>query len=146
MSNDLSEVLSESVTRQRNAPPSGKEEKYLFDVLPKSVTHPRKAPPSGKESLDDIKKLIESEKLDQFKKTGSLRTQVAWTLVAVLIAQVVFLMFIICFQGFKWRGFSLHDWVFGIFTSGNLLYAYGLVKSITGYLFNGKTTDLFSGK
>lgn len=86
----------------------------------------------------DIDRAIKQERLKQLCTDGDLRPKFARNVYWLLLGQVAFLGLLILLQGFGLWGFKLHDIVFGIFTSGNLLCAYGIVRHIAMYLFKSK--------
>lgn len=53
----------------------------------------------------------------------------------LLLFQVVFLVTLILFQGFKLFNFSLNEWAFGIFVNGSLIQTYLLARYIAADLY-----------
>jgi hypothetical protein len=90
--------------------------------------------------LDNVKEPPNSEwKEVQEKADGDLNRRLKWVafwiIFGILIAEVLFLFSIIYFQGFHVHGFSLNDWVFGVFSNGCLIQTFFLIQYIVKHLY-----------
>src|SRR5262245_20396685 len=66
---------------------------------------------------------------------SSFREQIKSFIQWVLGIEIAFLMIMIICQGWKLGGFSLNDWVFGIFANACLLQTFLLIKCIVSHVF-----------
>ena len=93
------------------------------DDLKETAIKPLGIDPKGEEEIQTSAQKRELRKLIQSK--------IFWT----LWVQLAFLFTLLLFQGFKWHGFNLNDWAFGILANGTLVETFFIVRFIVVHLF-----------
>ena len=64
-----------------------------------------------------------------------LQKSIQWKVFITLWAQLGTLFVLMLLQGFRFQGFVLNDWAFGILVNGTLIETFFLVRFIVSHLF-----------
>lgn len=74
-----------------------------------------------------------SEKIND--QTLGFRDNVKSWLIRILVAEIIFLMALVAFQGFGWGSFKLNNWFFSVYANACLLQTFFLMRCIVAHLF-----------
>jgi hypothetical protein len=81
----------------------------------------------------------EGARLDQFRldreQRRNLRGRISSRIMWMLYGELLFVIAVVILQGFKPSGFSLNEWMFGLFVNGVILQTFFTVQIIVRHLF-----------
>ena len=87
------------------------------------------------EDSDKVSLQIRLHHLTELKENLNLKIDVKKKVFLILNFEIIFLLLLVCFQGFGWFGFKLNDYVFGVLNTGALVHTFAMAKIVVGSLF-----------